>query len=311
MLHNSINISGLHTYPEKIIKPVKQKKIIVTNNFFCEKIPNYLDKFEILSTAISLNVTNSDLYLLQYETNEDDLIGIVDYLSTITNTKKYIFTIIDSYKKMLRNILLLYKVGISHFNINCDTLCFKNKTTPILRDWTTSLYSNKIKQVDSLLQTPEIYTNSPLEIYVIIYLNKYKPETLKTSSIEIICKKYVDNITYQYLSFITANSKNNIYLNSVKFMTQFLDMPREKVKCELMKYSHTWDNYSLSIIYLHIVGNILVSLKKKDSDFCCDWVRLLNKTMLMKLSIQETIDAFDSLFYKHTDWSWSLSEFDL
>ena len=139
MLHNSINISGLHTYPEKIIKPVKQKKIIVTNNFFCEnnificdkikeEIPNYLDKFEILSTAISLNVTNSDLYLLQYETNEDDLIGIVDYLSTITNTKKYIFTIIDSYKKMLRNILLLYKVGISHFNINCDTLCFKNKT---------------------------------------------------------------------------------------------------------------------------------------------------------------------------------------
>ena len=36
MLHNSINISGLHTYPDKLIKPVKQKKIIVTNNFFCE-----------------------------------------------------------------------------------------------------------------------------------------------------------------------------------------------------------------------------------------------------------------------------------
>ena len=117
MLHQSIYISGLKNYEqEKEIEQRKKKKIIVVNNFFCENnificdkirdsIPNYSDKFEILTSAISLlseysdssdssDLSDSDfdladsadserrnkqeLYLLEYQHNEEDLVGFFE-----------------------------------------------------------------------------------------------------------------------------------------------------------------------------------------------------------------------------------------
>ena len=316
MLHNSINISGLTQKNEKNEKKEKKKKIIVINNFFCENnificdkirisIPTYSDKFEILTSAISLfketeRNKEKDLYLLEYENNEEEMLGFFEYLSAIKpNPKKYIFTIITTYQKLLKHILLLQKTNIVHFNINYDTICFKKDTEQVLiRDWTnaitTSSNSQLQKQSYITKKNDDISTNSPLEIYVLVHMNKYNLETLNVSSIESICKTYVDN---PYLSFITANSKHKLYLNCVDFLTPLIDMTREKIIDEMMKYFHTWDNYALSIIYLHIISSF-----KHNCAFFRDFFRLLNKNLLTKTGIPETIDAFDSLFYKHTDW---------
>jgi hypothetical protein len=319
MLHNSINISGLNEKKEMNEKNQKKKKIIVINNFFCENnificdkirvsIPTCSDKFEILTSAISFFTPNKekernkgkDLYLLEYENNEDEMIDFFEYLSAIkTNPKKYIFTIITTYQKLLKHILLLQKTNIVHFNINYDTICLKKKTEQVLiRDWTnaiiTSCKSHLENQSYITKKNDDILTNSPLEIYVLVHMNKYNLETLNVSSIEIICKTYIDN---PYLSFITTTFKHKLYLNCVVFLTPLIDMTREKIIDELMKYSHTWDNYALSIIYLHIIASF-----KHNCVFFRDFFRLLHKNLLIKTGITETIDAFDSLFYKHTEW---------
>ena len=322
MLHNSINISGLTQKKERNENTQKKKKIIVVNNFFCENnificdkirdsIPTYSDKFEILTSAISLfketeRNKEKDLYLLEYENNEEEIIGFFEHLSAIkSNRKKYILTIITTYQKLLHHILLLQKTIIVHLNINYDTICLKKGTEQVLiRDWTiaiiaststlTSYNSQLLKQTYLTKKNDDIVTNSPLEIYVLVHMNKYNLETLNVSSIESICKTYVDN---PYLSFLTDNSKHKIYLNCVVFLTPLIDATREKIIDELMKYSHTWDNYALSIIYLHIIASF-----KHNSIFFRDFFRLLNKNILTKTCVSETIDAFDSLFYKHTDW---------
>ena len=258
-----------------------------------------------MTSAISLfketeRNKEKDLYLLEYENNEEEMLGFFEYLSAIKpNPKKYIFTIITTYQKLLKHILLLQKTNIVHFNINYDTICFKKDTEQVLiRDWTnaitTSSNSQLQKQSYITKKNDDISTNSPLEIYVLVHMNKYNLETLNVSSIETICKTYVDN---PYLSFITDTSKHKIYLNCVVFLTPLIDMTREKIIDKLMKYSHTWDNYALSIIYLHIIASF-----KNSCGFFRDFFRLLNKNILTKTGIPETIDAFDLLFYKHTEW---------
>ena len=335
MLHNSINISGLKQKKQKNEmnenneknEKKKKKKIIVINNFFCENniyicdkirnsIPIYSDKFEIVTSAISLfkekekekernNEKDKDLYLLEYQNNEDEMIGFFEYLSAIkSNPKKYIFTIITTYQKLLKHILLLQKTNIVHLNINYDTICFKKDTEQVLiRDWTNAIITtttscNSRLQNKSYITTKndDITTNSPLEIYVLAHLNKHNLGTLNVSSIESISKTYVDN---PYLSFITDTSKHKIYLNCVVFLTPLIDATRDTIVDEMMKYSHTWDNYALTIIYLHIIASF-----KDNSVFFRDFFRLLHKNLLTKTGIPETIDAFDSLFYKHTDTEW-------
>ena len=79
---------------------------------------------------------------------------------------------------------------------------------------------------------------------------------------------------------------------------QWIDIPREKITDDMIKYSYTWDNYSLTIMFLHLVASV-----KHKNAFFIDFFRLLNKNLLTKAGIPETIDSFDSLFYKHTEWS--------
>ena len=321
-LHHSINISGLKRENYSIDRSKerekkKKKKIIVVNNFFCENnificdkiresIPTYSDKFEILTSAISITPQDlasdsdsdsdsdlesssssssrekKDLYLLEYYYNEEELFGLFEI-------KKNSKIIIHTYQTLLRHLLLLQQANIVHFNINYETICFtKNTQQVLIRDWTNAIHT---KQHRPYIMTNniknEIVTNSPVEIYVLHYLIRENLQTLNVESIEIICKKYVDN---PYLSFIGATSKEKLYLNSIHFLKQWLSTPREKIMDEIMKYSHTWDNYALTIIYLHMVSSF-------KHGFFRDFFRFLNTTLLKKHGIQETIDAFDSFLF--------------
>ena len=312
MLHHSINISGLGLKRDNYKVDEKKKKIIVVNNFFCENnificdkiresIPTYSDKFEILTSAISITHQDSDseldsdsdfdssalrekkdLYLLEYYYNEEELFGLFEI-------KKNSKMVIHTYQTLLRHLLLLQQANIVHFNINYETICFtKNTQQVLIRDWTNAIHT---KQLRPYIMTNniknEIVTNSPVEIYVLHYVIRENLQTLNVESIEIICKKYVDN---PYLSFIGATSKEKLYLNSIHFLKQWLSTPREKIIDEIMKYSHTWDNYALTIIYLHMVSSF-------KGGFFRDFFRFLNTNLLKKHGIQETIDAFDSFLF--------------
>ena len=197
--------------------------------------------------------------------------------------------VIHTYQTLLRHLLLLQQTNIVHFNINYETICFtKNTQQVLIRDWTNAIHT---KQLRPYIMTNniknEIVTNSPVEIYVLHYVIRENLQTLNVESIEIICKKYVDN---PYLSFIGATSKEKLYLNSIHFLKQWLSTPREKIIDEIMKYSHTWDNYALTIIYLHMVSSF-------KGGFFRDFFRFLNTNLLKKHGIQETIDAFDSFLF--------------
>ena len=318
MLHNSINISGLNEKKKMNEKNQKKKKIIVINNFFCENnificdkirvsIPTCSDKFEILTSAISFFTPNKekernkgkDLYLLEYENNEEELMPFAELKR---DSKKYIFTIITSYQKLLQNLLLLQKNNIVHFNINFETICFKKEDHVLIRDFTRAIDMNRTPSniIRHLIATDtEITTNSPVEIYLLSHMKKHALETVTLESIQTSCKTYINN---PYLFFLSESTKEKLYINSIDSLKQWIGLPREKITDEILKMENTWDNYSLSIVYLHAVSSILTLFKPK-SLFFRDFFRLLQTTIMTKRKIPETIDAFDSLFFKYMDWN--------
>jgi len=328
MLHKSINIAGLltletHEPIQPQSQPQPKKKIIVVNNFFCENnicicekikesIPTWSDKYNLLTSAISLfsskkkdvkrekkeKEKEKDLYLLEYENNKEELMSFAELKR---DSKKYIFTIITSYQKLLQSLLLLQKNKIVHFNINFETICFKKENHVLLADFTHAIDmsrtpSNIIKQLISA--DTEITTNSPVEIYLLSHMKKHALETVTLESIQTSCKTYINN---SYLFFLSESTKEKLYINSMDFLKQWIGMPREKITDEIIKLANTWDNYSLSIVYLYAVSSILTF--KQKSLFFRDFSRLLYTTMMKKRGIPETIDAFDSLFFKYTDWN--------
>jgi hypothetical protein len=76
----------------------------------------------------------------------------------------------------------------------------------------------------------------------------------------------------------------------------------------MLKYSNTWDNYALSIMYLRILIGLHKTIKK-DNKFILFFMKLLvvniHLNPLKRFSIQEThnkfeniIDGLDSKVYK-------------
>jgi len=324
MLHKSINIAGLMTLEthQPQHQPQPKKKIIVVNNFFCENnicicerikesIPTWSDKYNLLTSAISLFPSNQerhdkrekkgikgekekDLYLLEYENNEEELMPFAELKR---DSKKYIFTIITSYQKLLQSLLLLQKNNIVHFNINFETICFKKEDHVLIRDFTHAIDMNRspLNVTRHLIESiNDITTNSPVEIYLLSHMKRHALETVTLESIQTICKTYINN---PYLFFLSESTKEKLYINSIDFLKQWIGMPREKITDEIIKLANTWDNYSLSIVYLHAVSSILTF--KQKGFFFRDFSRLLMK----KREISETIDAFDSLFFKYMDWN--------
>ena len=324
MLHKSINIAGLITLDtDHQPHPQPKKKIIVVNNFFCENnicicekikesIPSWSNNYNLLTSAIFLFRSNQlkdikrekkekeqDLYLLEYETNEEELMPFAELKR---DSKKYIFTIITSYQKLLRSLLLLQKNNIVHFNINYETICFKKEDHVLLRDFTHAIDMNRTPSniIRHLIESiNNITTNSPVEIHLLSHMKKHALETVTLESIQTICKTYINN---PYLFFLSESTKEKLYINSMDSLKPCIGLPREKITDEILKMENTWDNYSLSIVYLHAVSSILTLFKPK-SLFFRDFFRLLHTTIMTKRKIPETIDAFDSLFFKHTDWN--------
>jgi hypothetical protein len=92
-----------------------------------------------------------------------------------------------------------------------------------------------------------IFYTQPLEVYVISYLTNQT--TLSLTNIEHIA----DEFTALYPAFILTKIKQTKeqYKEQVLLsLRPFINKPKEYIIKELLKKSNTWDNYSLSMIYL-------------------------------------------------------------
>ena len=336
---NSINIELINkqfckkkSQPQQCNQPENNKMKI--QDFFSineinitdkiKKIKNYTIYYDVLNTHKIINIgkinesnekildivtpKNNERYiLLTY--NDIKYLSFNDFLFNLPTPKIFILHILNSYENLLCSLIKLNENNICFFNLSPENIIFSPQTnTPLIRGFNKSIcFENTIKLKDTILfiiKKIKNYTYIPLEVHILFYLIINNEETMTYSLINTICENYINNMNILDLfSQIYREKYKNTCLELLK---EYINKPKTDIIDVILKYMYTWDNYSLSIIYLYIIGNVskVFSLNEK---IISNLLILLSKNIhpnpLKRESLQGTIDIYNKLFEKYTDWS--------
>jgi len=234
---------------------------------------NYLESINLLE--------KSNYYLINYKNN--NYISLDIFLSSLlkkinnevqnevqneTLVKEYIFHILDFYKNILYSLDLLINNKIINNNININNIIFsKRNNNIIINSFSHSFYisnnvNNNIHNLKILLKYLFSQENNkenhyPFEFYILNYIQENNLIGLSSNNIDLIYENYINN--YAIYKSLFKNNKLNyetFKINNLNYFYKFKIKNYEKLYEEFIKYSDTWDNVSLSSLYLNLIYNL-------------------------------------------------------
>jgi hypothetical protein len=252
-------------------------------------------------------ITNRGEKHVLFRYRKEEFISFRYFISHLPCPKLYIFYIIDSYSHLLKNLLLLNNNNVCFFNISYKNIVFNTSFKPVLTNFDECLLINKLNEEDymsKILDKIDSYTLKPLEVYVLFYLIKNNENTLSYSSIDSICDFFVEN--HPIVSFFSLQYKKQLFQTCCNSLKKYINESKSVIIDKIIQYSYTWDNYSLSLLYMYFVCHINKTLSLNDCFFTNFYI-LLNKNIhpdpLKRETLRNTIDQFNALFETFTDWS--------
>jgi len=270
--------------------------------------------FENISELTMINIGKEDRQILKNHDNtillefqDRKLIYFKNYLKsltennfTLTSSKKYILTIINSYKHLLNSISLLVNNNIFHNQINFDSIFIDNSDNILLSNFSFSIdYSNNnmdkfIKHF--ILEYEPSYIEWPIELHILSFLLTNKLNSLSSYNIENIITVYI-NHNY-ILNTFDPNIVSLFKEEATKYFNKYVNQSYEFILTDILQFIHTWDNYALSILFLRILISIHKSIGIKNK-FIILFMKLLvnniNLNPLKRLTIDLTINKFEIL----------------
>ncbi len=232
-----------------------------------------------------------------------DGIDFIDYMIEHKNSSQIVRNIINSYNHMLRTLSMLIGKKIIHYDLKGTNILFDNvKQVPLLIDFGLSI---KIKNMNRenlrdffYVYAPEYYVWS-LEIHYLCYiLNKNKEPSV--SELKTIAKDFVENnkglnkiFSPGFLKrYKTKCEKQLRYYNSIEY--------NERIE-KILNYWATFDNYSLSIMYLKFLYYINIE-GFQNNPFTIFFSKLLLQNIdpnpEKRLTILQTIHTFNGFLYE-------------
>ena len=238
---------------------------------------------------------------MKYLANRD-FIDIVKH----ADSRMIIHTFIESYKYLLMALEKLSYINVVHFDIKLENIIFHGATyEPRIIDFGISI------AVDDLTKTnmkDYFYVYAPsyyvwcIDFLIITFLLHETDADLTDVNAETISRMYVaSNKALRTCS----NEVISQYLDvCIKQTKTYVGRPRDEVIQELLGYSKTWDNYSLSIIYLNLI-DILFPNREETNSFIILMKQLLFTNIhpepAKRLNINDTMIQFSNLFYIEGD----------
>jgi serine/threonine protein kinase len=181
------------------------------------------------------------------------------FLTDTNHTKKDNFSnIIETYEYLLRGIEKLIQYNIIHFDLKTENILYNNSSnTPLIIDFGISILYDQI-DMDKLkrhfyIYAPDYYIWC-LEIHVISFILhelKDKNEAFSLKHIKTICHDFI--FSNKGLHSLSKPFINKMYNASVEFLKPYIDKSHDYIIKEMISFYKTWDNYSLSVLYLQIL----------------------------------------------------------
>ena len=242
-----------------------------------------------------------------------DSLYFYDYIDGMgDNKKKIISCIFDTYSYLIESIERLVEHDVVHYDINMRNILVNLKTdTPIIIDFGLSIPIKRFEQGDKgnkgnndavwatyfYKYSPEYYV-WPLEAHVINFLQQNASGTLTRDDVETICEAYVN--ANEALRIFSKGFRARYLKACIQQCEQWIGVKRDTARAGLLKGWHTWDNYSLSIEYLQIIGFISRN-GFTDNHLIIQYVELLLANVHpdpeRRKTASDTKRAFTDIFY--------------
>jgi hypothetical protein len=274
-----------------------------THFYICENVSELkITEIQENDTKIEdISSTKDNTILFEFE--KRNLIYLKNHLKTILDKcdyAKYVLTIIQFYKHLLNSLQLLVNNNIFHNHINFDSIVVDEYDYPLLSNFSFSinyLQPNINENIKHFIIAYEpSYIEWPIELHILSYLLTNKLNSLSIYNIENI----IDDIV-----------KNNKILNSFgdtvvslykteasKYFSKYVNQSYHFILTDILQFVNTWDNYSLSILFLSILIGIHRSIEIKNK-FIILFMKLLvgniHLNPLKRLSIDVTLKMFNTL----------------
>lgn len=270
--------------------------------------PIYIGEVDGKTIYYDMNITNKINKHVLLEYNKVEYLDFNIFLFELPNPKLFVFHVLDSYTFLLNSLLRLEQINVCFFNLSAENIFFLNNYKPILQNFDKSLLLDGELDIGyflNIIDKIEDYAVKPIEIHVIFYLLKNNEDTLSFSAIDSICNNFVKNMNI--LSLFSPEYRENYYKESMNCLKKYINKPKLDIIKQICIHSNTWDNFGLSIIYLHIVGNMIKIFSLKET-LMNDLASILSKNIgpdpLKRDILSISIEKMDKLFYKFTDWDY-------
>ncbi len=258
---------------------------------------NELDDYDSELNGTHLQNDKTTL-LLEFDNIE--LTNLKSYLLLTHTPQQYISDIIHFYTYLLSSIDLLVQHQLVFNSISFENIYIDNYNTPLLANFSLSLnishdqYNNYMKHF-ILAYDPE-YIEWPLEFHLLAYIQTNKLKSISYFNIESVVNDVIKN--HYILASFGEKIVSSYRTKALEYYSKYINKSFEYILTDATKYYDTWDNYSLSILFLKILINIHNSIHTKNK-FIILFMKLLvcniNASPLERHSIKDTLQQFNSI----------------
>ena len=231
--------------------------------------------------------------LLRYA--DERLLYLDGFLRSLSCSRKYIYLLTDFYVRLLTSIHLLVSNNIVHNNIGFKTMVVNSFELPILTNFrfslnlsvTSSKINECLKHIFIQYNPGHIYW--PPEIHLLCYILTNKLSSLSLNNVETVLSG---------LKIVYDNNDN--YNSLLKHFAKYVNMNCDQIIADIMRFSGTWDQYSLGICYLKLIGDLEKNIKTSNN-FVVMFLELLRETVnalpSKRPSVSETLAKYKQLLY--------------
>jgi serine/threonine protein kinase len=234
------------------------------------------------------NKENKDNKDGKYFINKIKYIGkynIAEYLLHVFHNEPYKFIneLLRTYKNILQGIIKMNQKGVIHMDLKHNNIMIQeNDKRPIIIDFglsvTEDLIQNK-KREAFFAYGPE-YGPWCFDLCLITYgIIKAQDKTASMNILlEILNQFFMQNPRINEL--LTKEEYDDYKKLLMTYITKFENKPWADIINELSMNKNSWDNYSISVVYLSILQNIDTTSFTKDFDIVLKFQELLKSIML-------------------------------
>ena len=272
------------------------------------------DTIEKLQYIDINNNINNDYLLFKYDRDADNAIDFTDMLYQSTCIKKILFDIIHIFQHLTKSLLMLNTdCLVCYFHLCPQNILFlsRNREKPLLNNFQYSLRLSKCNSYDEyytyflpILMNIDDFTYQPFEIHILYFMEIRKLNTISFSFIEDFCGTFVNNMSI--LRMFSDIYRNKYKICCSELLEKYINKTKKEIVEDILERNNKWDVYGISLLYIHIFGNIsrVFSLKETFINKMTLFLsRNIHPDSKKRMTLDETMDKWNQLLEEQNSWN--------